>query len=253
MKIPRIALRLLLIGIHVVIGVLLCAFVLKLHGRRANPTWQREIVCWWLRTFARIVGIRVHLRGKPAEGVALVVANHVSWMDIVIVGAMQQVSFLAKIEISRWPVVGYLARRAGTLFINRGGGAEATTQLISERLRDGASIAFFPEGTTSDGTGIRRFHPRLFAAAVESGVPVQPIVITYPYKNANGVHPKAPYTNDMPFFTHVIKILGEPRIHAVAHYTDNLPPGNDNRSRVAAQARELMVAAHGARAGSHRT
>ncbi len=242
MSVLRIAIRLPLIGIHVVIGILLCIFALTPDGHKAGNARQRGIVCWWLRTCTRLVGIRLHIHGKPAEGASLVVANHISWMDIVIVGSLQPVSFLSKAEVARWPIIGYLARKAGTLFIDRGAGAETAAQLISERLRVGASVAFFPEGTTSDGTEIQRFHPRLFMAAIDTHAWVQPMVITYPCNSAHdGVHEKAPYTSDVPFFTHALAVLGEPCIHAVVRYTDSLP-GDGDRKQLAEKARELMVA-----------
>ncbi len=248
MNILRIAVRLPLIGVHIIIGILLCVFVLPSDWNNAGSAWQRGIVRWWLRTCARLIGIRVHLHGKPAAGASLVVANHVSWMDVVIVGGLQPVSFLSKAEIARWPVIGYLARKAGTLFINRGAGAEAVAQLIGARLRAGAGVAFFPEGTTSDGTTIHRFHPRLFMAAINTRAPVQPVSITYPCADprrntAGGVHPKAPYTREVPFLTHALAIIGERRIHAVVRYPDGLS-GDGNRKQLAEKAHARVVAEH---------
>ena len=251
MSILRITIRLFLIGIHMVAGVLLCIFALPSDWNSVGLPRARGIVQWWLRTCARIIGVRIHAHGVPTPGAALVVSNHISWMDIVIVGGLQQVSFLSKFEIARWPVIGYLARKAGTLFIDRGAGAEAATQMISKRLSAGASVAFFPEGTTSDGTEVRRFHPRLFAAALESSTPVQPVSIAYPRtgvcrKVAGSVHPKAPYPRDAPFLVNALAILGEPYIDAVVHYADCLP-GNGDRKQLAEKARAQVITGHNTR------
>lgn len=250
MSVLRVVARLTLIGVHVVGGVLLCIFVLPSDWNRASPARLargRGIVRWWLNACARIIGVRLHVEGAPVAGASLIVANHVSWMDIIIIGALQPVSFLSKAEIARWPVIGYLARKAGTVFIARGAGAAGAARLISERLGTGANVAFFPEGTTSDGTGIRKFHPRLFMTAIESHVPVQPLCLTYPHPNG-GVHPKAPYirTRPTPFVIHAMAIMAEPCIHAVARYTESLDARLDNgdRRQLAERARELMLAEH---------
>ena len=244
----RVAVRLVLIGAHVVVGVLLCIFALPSDWNRASPARLergRGIVRWWLNVCMRIIGIRLRVEGAPIAVASLVVANHVSWMDIVIIGALQPVSFLAKVEIAGWPVIGYLARKAGTVFIARGEGAEAAARLIGRRLATGTSVAFFPEGTTSDGADIRKFHPRLFMTAIESRVPVQPLCLAYPHPGG-GIHWKAPYTRTMSFVAHALAIMAEPCIHAVARYTESLDArlGDGDRRQLAERARELMLAEH---------
>lgn len=243
MKPLRTAVRLTLFGVHLIVGVLLCVFVLPADWNKPGLARRHGVVRWWLGACTRLAGIRVEVHGRPTEGASLVVANHVSWMDIVVVGGLQPLSFLSKSEIARWPVVGYLARKAGTLFINRGAGAETATRVIGERLRTGASVIFFPEGTTSDGVEIRRFHPRLFTAAIDAGVPVQPVSISYPCENSlNGVNPKAPYRNAA-FLPHALSVIGESRVRAVVRYASSVPSNGDRR-RLAEKARELMVAEH---------
>ena len=250
MNILRITIRLTLIGAHLLVGVLLCVFALPSDWNSTGAARRRgdTVVRWWLYVCTRIIGIRIRAHGKPVTGASLVVVNHVSWMDIVIVGSLQPVSFLSKVEIARWPIVGYLARKAGTLFINRGTGAGSAAQLIGKRLRAGGSVAFFPEGTTSDGTEIHRFHPRLFTPVMDTHTPVQPVSIAYPCSSApDGVHPKAYFSRDVPFFTHALAVIAEPRIHAVVRYADSLP-GDDlpdgDRRQLAEKAREAVVTEH---------
>ena len=249
MGILRIMIKLPLIGVLLVFGALSCALVLPTDWNKPGLTWQRNFVRRWLFVLARLIGIRIQVSGMPTETTALVVANHISWMDIVIIGGTRPVSFLSKVEIAHWPIVGYLARKAGTLFINRGAGATAAARLISERLRTGADVVLFPEGTTSDGTAIRRFHSRLFTSAIEARVPVQPVFITYPCKSAkNAIHPKAPYTRDAPFFLHALALLAEPRIDAVVHYADAVHESGD-RKQLAEKTRDLIAARHLAATG----
>ncbi len=244
MGILRVIIRLPLAGLLLACGALICALALPGDWNKPGLTRQRNLVRRWLTVLTRLIGIRIQVCGVPTEGTALVVANHISWMDIVIIGGTHPVSFLSKIEIAHWPIVGYLARRAGTLFINRGAGATGATRLISERLRTGSDVVLFPEGTTSDGTTIRRFHPRLFMAAIDARVPIQPVFITYPGKSADhAIHPKAPYTRDMPFFLHALALMAEPHIDAVVHYTDPVPAGDD-RNQLAEKTHALIAARH---------
>ena len=243
MNLLRTVIRLLLICAHMIIGVVLCIVALPSNWDRSVSDRQRNIVRWWLHTCTRIIGIRTRVCGTPDDRVALVVANHISWIDVVLIGGLRPVSFLSKAEISKWPVIGYLARKGGTLFIERGNGFEHAAQLIGQRLHSGSSVAFFPEGTTSDGTEIRRFHPRLFMAAIDGNISVQPVVIEYPDQHApTGVHPKASYSSDTSFISHALTILGEPHIRATVHYTDSLPSGGNDRRQLAETAREMMIA-----------
>ena len=244
----RITIKLPLIGAFLVFGALACALTFPTDWNKPGLTRRRNFIRWWLSVLARLIGIRIQVSGAPTESTALVVSNHISWMDIVIIGSTRPVSFLSKIEIARWPIVGYLARKAGTLFINRGDGATVATRLIGERLQAGVDVAFFPEGTTSDGTAIHRFHPRLFTSALEARVPVQPVFVTYPCKKpGHAVHPKAP-SKDRPFFLHAVMLLAEPRIDAVVHYTDAVHESND-RTRLAEKAHDLIAARHLDRTG----
>ena len=243
MSMLRIVIRLTIISLHILVGILLCVFVLPTNWNKPNLNRQRNIVRWWLYTCARIIGIRIQTHGKTTKGASLVVSNHISWLDILVVGGLQPVSFLSKAEISYWPIIGYLARKSGTLFIDRGSGAKAVAQAINDRLHTGAKVAFFPEGTTSDGTLVRRFHPRLFMSSIETSTPVQPIFITYLHSDSDDstvtIHPKVPYTGDIPFFIHALAIMGEPYIRTVVHYTDTLS-SNVDRKELAEKAHELI-------------
>ena len=127
--------------------------------------------------------------------------------------------------------------------MDRRAGAKAVAQAINDRLHTGAKVAFFPEGTTSDGTMVKRFHPRLFMSSIETSTPVQPIFITYLHSDSDDstvtIHPKVPYTSDIPFFIHALAIMGEPYIHTVVHYTDTLS-SNVDRKELAEKAHELI-------------
>jgi 1-acyl-sn-glycerol-3-phosphate acyltransferase len=185
----------------------------------------------WYRRGLAISGVQVQFRGEPGPAPALVLANHVSWLDIPVVGSALDVRFLSKSEVSRWPVLGFLARRNDTLFIQRGGHhTEQLSRQIAEALRQGERVVLFPEGTTTRGSEVRRFHPRLLAAAVDTGIPVQPVAIDYG-REPDGSAPKASYSGEDVLLLHVWRLLCRKRTRVTAHILPLIPvaPGTTRR------------------------
>ncbi|WP_435871263.1 lysophospholipid acyltransferase family protein [Micromonospora tulbaghiae] len=150
------------------------------RGRAALRGWAR----WTLRT----LGVRLLVRGRAPRGRALLVANHVSWLDVLAVLAVSPARMLAKREVRRWPLVGALAAAAGTVFVDRSRPRDlpATVAQVAGALRSGRSVAVFPEGTTWCGTATDcrpsgGFRPAMFESAVAAGAPVVPLRIGYRY------------------------------------------------------------------------
>jgi 1-acyl-sn-glycerol-3-phosphate acyltransferase len=212
------------------VGLVLAALRLRRPPGTSPDAGQRALVSRWLGWAARVLGVRIRTGGRPAPGPVLLVANHVSWLDIVVLGSTLPVVFVAKAEIRDWPLVGWLAALAGTLFIRRGGkhAAETVAQAMTEALRAGVSVAVFPEGTTTDGRQVRRFHPRLLAAAQSAGVPVQPAAITYPHER--GVHPAVPFIGRDTFLRSALRVLTAGGIVAEVRFCPALAPREDRRS-----------------------
>lgn len=123
----------------------------------------------------------VHHDERRIDHGALVVGNHVSWLDIYVINAWRPTPFVSKAEVRHWPVVGWLAHRLGTIFIHREKRRDAhrTMHEIVERVSSGGLVCLFPEGTTSDGVSLLPFHANLFQAAVSAQCPVQPICLMY--------------------------------------------------------------------------
>lgn len=148
---------------------------------------ERRVPRLWHRMVLRLVGLRVHVHGRPAAGRPLLIAaNHVSWTDIMALGAAADVHFIAKAEVAGWPLFGRLARLQRTVFIDRARPRRAGEQAgeIAARLARGEPMVLFPEGTTSDGNAVLPFKSTLFAAAQmamgeESGAAIQPVAIVY--------------------------------------------------------------------------
>ncbi len=141
---------------------------------------NRQLMAW-ARSLMRILNIELRVSGTPPVGGAVLVANHVSWLDIHVLHSLLPARFISKAEVRDWPLVGQLAKAAGTLFITREKKSDAirVNQEMAAELRAGECLAFFPEGTTSDGQGMRAFFPSLFQPAVEAGCPVIPVSIRY--------------------------------------------------------------------------
>lgn len=154
---------------------LACWTVASLFGR--GHYWVRL----FLRNTGHILGLRVRPEGRLVAGDVLYVANHISWLDILVLGGSTDTRFIAKSEIARWGLIGWLARIADTVFISRDRRSETREQAsaVAAALRQGQPVTMFAEGSTGDGAAVNPFKPSLFAAAVEAGSQVQPLAIDY--------------------------------------------------------------------------
>ncbi len=136
----------------------------------------------WARRMLEVLGIGLQLRGQPpASGPMLLVANHISWLDILVMHAARHCRFVSKSDVKHWPLIGTLATGAGTLYIERESRRDAmrVVQQMAERLAAGDVLAVFPEGTTSDGVDLLPFHANLIQAAVSANAPVQPVALQF--------------------------------------------------------------------------
>ncbi|QJU56487.1 1-acyl-sn-glycerol-3-phosphate acyltransferase [Sphingomonas sp. AP4-R1] len=142
---------------------------------------QNAWVPRFLRVIGHLVGLRVTIEGKPAGRDVLYVANHISWLDILAIGGTAPVRFIAKDQIAHWPLVGKLAKLGGTVFVarERRGATREQADTVVTALGEGRPVMLFAEGGTGDGSIVRPFRAALFASAVESGKPVQPVAIDY--------------------------------------------------------------------------
>jgi 1-acyl-sn-glycerol-3-phosphate acyltransferase len=149
--------------------------------RLAGQPLGEMMACWWSRVVCHIFGIRRNLSGEFTPGAQLVAANHISWIDIVLLHSFTAMGFVAKAEIDNWPLLGVVARAGGSVFHQRGShdSASGVAAAMATRLRENRKVAIFPEGGILPGEGVKRFHARLFAAAIETGVPVQAVMLRY--------------------------------------------------------------------------
>lgn len=199
-------LRLFALIAHALLGALIAALSPG-HTLTDTKTGQR-IIRLWHRVLLAILGLRLRIQGTPADPPALIVANHISWVDIPALGAVCFGHFVAKSEISAWPIIGWLARQAGTFYIIRGDrkASAGVAERMSAAFGGRQSVILFPEGTSTDGQGVRAFHARLFAAAIETGCLVQPVSVNYP-DHKGSIHGAAPFIGEDTLLQHIWRLL----------------------------------------------
>ena len=231
----RRSVRLPLLALHILAGVLIAAMLGPGPQRRYVST---RPLAWWSRGLCRILGIQLRTQGTVHPGVALFVANHISWLDIFCIAAVCPTHFLSKQEVAGWPLFGWLCRRAGTAFIRRGGdnGAGAAMEQLVWRLRNDERVLIFPEGTSTTGETVRHFHPRLFQAAILARCPVQAIALRYPL--AGGINPVVPFVGNDELLPHLWRLLGEPGIRAELHFGQLHLSPHSSRDALARQTRQ---------------
>jgi 1-acyl-sn-glycerol-3-phosphate acyltransferase len=218
--------------------------VIALCFGRATPARRQEMTRRWTEKMLRLCGMRlvVHNDGARLDARALVVGNHVSWLDIYVINAWRPTPFVSKAEVRQWPVVGWLAAQLGTVFLQREKRSEARRIMheLAERLQGGGLICVFPEGTTSDGAELLPFHANLFQAAVSAGCPVQPVCLVY--EDARGQQSLAPaYIGDMSLGESLDRVLRSGPLTAHLYVGAPLDPGTERRE-LAARAQQAVAA-----------
>ena len=199
----------------------------------ALPKDERERqVQAWAQQMLRIAGITLEVRGaSPSSGPVLLVANHISWLDILVMHAAHYCRFISKADIKTWPVVSTLSDGAGTLYIERESRRDAHRMVhqMADRLKAGDVLAVFPEGTTGDGVTLKHFHANLVEAAIEAGVPVQPVALQF-VDAATGQLSFAPrYVDDDTLMQSLWNTLTAPPLRAVVTYGAPQLAGGRNR------------------------
>jgi 1-acyl-sn-glycerol-3-phosphate acyltransferase len=223
MKLLGVSWKLLRAMLHAGHGFLIIKIVFpKLHQADRDAR-----VHAWSGQMLRIVGIELQVIGQPpAGGPVLLVSNHISWLDILVIHASRHCRFVSKSDIKGWPVVNTLATGAGTLYLERGSRRDAhrVVAKMADHLREGDVLAVFPEGTTGDGITLKPFHANLIQSAIEAAVPVQPMALKF-IDAASGATSFAPsYVGDETLIGSIWRTLtatglktivtfGEPQVH----------------------------------------
>jgi 1-acyl-sn-glycerol-3-phosphate acyltransferase len=196
------------------------------------------IKTFWLKSFSAIVNLHIVKKGELPEQGALLVSNHISWLDIIVIGQYLPAYFVAKSDILNWPVIGYLARQGGTIFIRRGDKKHilATAEKMVWLLKQNSNIIAFPEGTTTCGDKVLNFHASLFQPALLTHSPVQPVAIQY-----RGIaREQAPFVGDDAFVPHLIKMLRLKKIEVHLTFLPLINSSGKNRHSISHETREII-------------
>lgn len=238
----------------------LCHFGGLLAAAGIDFAWQRsqrsvrsraEWMQCWSRRILRSLAVEVEIQGQPMR-VGMVVCNHLSYLDILVLGTQQPMVFVSKSEVRKWPILGPLVACAGTVFLERqkrGDLVQATTAMQAV-VGAGISVAFFPEGTTTDGSYVRPFHAGLFEPAVTQKWNVTPAWIGYELPDGSTAAAVS-YWGDMTFLPHFLKLLTQPPITTRVHWGERLPQPSD-RKQLAALAHQAVVSLQNQRSSGNR-
>ncbi len=228
---------------HLCTGVLIVVYIRFFARLGRPPDWVPQVVCWWYRRLCRALGVRLRVTGQVAPG-CLLVSNHVSWLDVPVIGAQHEIGFLSKSEVKGWPVIGWIAEIVGTHFIERGAHqvSRVSSSIIADVLQ-GRPVVIFPEGTTSDGCRVGHFHPRLFSIAQGTGIGIQPVAIGYRHGDSVIPDTRAPYIGDDILIASLWRIICHPDLVVHLAFLPPLPIAKEVTRRTLADDSRLAIRA----------
>ena len=232
--------RTIRISVHVVEGVATALVVFPW----IDDARRRELIRRWSVRILKMLRVETRFHGVPEGGLPgnlMIVANHVSWLDIFVLNTLQPARFVAKAELRRWPVVGWLSERIGTLYVERARRRHTGSVNLgtAAALRRGDVVVIFPEGTATDGTTLLPFKGSLLQPIVDAEGQVQPIAIRY--RDVEGVQSVAPtYSGETSFMASFWNVTGERSLVAELHLVEALPARARHR-RELARAAEVAI------------
>lgn len=202
----------------------------------------KEIQRWAAKVLA-ILRVQVQCdEPQPTQCPALVVANHLSWLDVLVLQSLLPGVFVAKSEIRHWPGIGAMAQACATIFVERSSrpSARAMVDGMLEAIEQGYSVFAFPEGTSSDGSDVGRFHANVFEAAIQAQVHVQPVTLLYVDAHSNLSCDTALFTGDTTLAASLRKVMASSSIQATVHFGRFILPQGHTRKSLAGQAHQSI-------------
>ena len=236
--------RTLLLGLLIITGIVLT--IIFLHRDRHPSDFSSTVVSNWLGLVARTLGVKIKTSGKALPEKTLFVANHISWLDILILGKLIPVHFLSKHEVKSIPLIGWLATRAGTLYIKRGckDSASDASSEITDALNEQHNAIVFAEGRTTDGH-VKRFHSRMLKSAIDAHAMVQPVAIFYPLTNPETnkieINPASLFFGDISTAKSFDLISRAPCINVEVHFLKPIDSTGKKRDEIARHAYNEVV------------
>jgi len=237
-----------LLAVARLIGCAICT----LHGAvmcvvafpRMSTAARMAYVGKFSRRMLAVLGIGFSVSGSAPKGGALLVSNHVSWLDILVMNAVHPTRFVSKSDVRKWPLLGWMVACGGTLFIERERPRDAlrVVHLIAEALSAGDQVSVFPEGTTTDGLGVLPFHANLLQAAIVTATPVQPLALRY-RDEAAAVSTAAAYIGDTTLMESLWAVVCARGLHADLRWLPSHPSADRERRVLAAELRDRIAEA----------
>jgi 1-acyl-sn-glycerol-3-phosphate acyltransferase len=209
-----------------------------LYSARDAKTKKDAIKTRWLQRFGAIVNLHISKDGELPDRRAILVSNHISWLDIIVIGQYLPAYFVAKSDIAGWPVIGYLAKQGGTIFIRRGSKQHirTTAEKMVWLLRQNGNIIAFPEGTTTNGDEVLHFHASLFQPALLTRSTIQPVALQY----LGAAREHAPFIGDDAFVPHLLKMLTLDKIEVQLSFLPAINSSGKNRHSASLEARNMI-------------
>jgi 1-acyl-sn-glycerol-3-phosphate acyltransferase len=221
-------------------GVLTCGILFPF----LKPAQRMAHVGRWSARMLAALGITLEQSGALRPGAVLLVANHISWLDILAINAVHGARFVSKADVRHWPVVGWMVACGGTLFIERERKRDAmrVVHQVAEALAAGEVVAVFPEGTTTDGCSLLPFHANLLQAAIATKTPVQPIALRYSDQR-EAVSPAAAYVGETTLAQSIVRVLCAERLHVKVQVLASMGTRHLDRRALAEQLRLQIASA----------
>ena len=200
---------------------------------------------WWSAKLLRILNVHPRLEGRAprARGAAaMIVANHISWVDVFLVSSVRPTRFIAKSEVRDWPGAGWIAERAGTIFIRRARRHDTAriNQQVHEALEKGDCVGLFPEGATTEGDRLLKFHTSLFEPALVNGARIYPAAIRYEHPDGTPCRAMA-YVGELSFMQSLGLIIRHHSVVARIAFAEAIEPAGVDRRAAARIARERVA------------
>ena len=211
------------------------------------PTLQREqklqAIARWASRVLQILEIEVHCNQMPETGFAgLVVCNHLSWLDVLVIQSLHPGVFVAKAEVGYWPLIGTMARSCATIFVDRATARSAHAMVDSTvtAVEQGYAVIAFPEGTSTDGSDLGRFHTNVFEGAIRAKSSVQPVSLRYVDGTTGLPAESAHFTGETTLLASLRKVLATPGIKAQVHLGPRIGAADHTRKTLCHQAHRLI-------------
>ena len=225
---------------HFVVGLLIVASIWSFSQQKTRT----KLTKWWCQKLLRCFGITLITHGKQPDAATsntMFIANHVSWIDIYALNSVTPLQFIAKSDINQWPIVGYLVRKSGTIFINRDSRKD-TARIVdttAEALSQGGNVGFFPEGTTTDGTSLSHFKSSIVQAAINAKSTLFPVAIRYPLPNG-GCNTDIAYAGDMTMGESMMNTIKQKNSIVELHFLPTIDIKAENRQQLTQAAFESI-------------